>query len=84
MTERVLEHLSGYEGARPVRIGNAAWDQLQHDVWGVLLDSVALPVRSGDRLDERRGLIPGSSAAVFIKKRTLVIDIADPHTKQLN
>jgi|GraSoiStandDraft_4_1057263.scaffolds.fasta_scaffold5875727_1 hypothetical protein len=35
-------------------------------------------------LDERRGLIPGSSAAVFIKKRTLVIDIADPHTKQLN
>jgi len=35
-------------------------------------------------LDERRGRIPGSSAAVFIKKRTLVIDIADPHTKQLN
>jgi alpha,alpha-trehalase len=54
LTEQVLDHLSGYEGARPVRIGNAAWDQRQHDVWGVLLDSVHLHVRSGDELDERR------------------------------
>ena len=54
LTEHVLEHLSGYDGARPVRIGNGAWDQRQHDVWGVLLDSVDLHVRSGDRLDERR------------------------------
>jgi alpha,alpha-trehalase len=42
LTERILDHLSGYEGARPVRIGNGAWDQRQHDVWGVLLDSVLL------------------------------------------
>jgi alpha,alpha-trehalase len=54
LTEEVLDHLSGYEGARPVRIGNGAWDQRQHDVWGVLLDSVYLHVRSGDELDERR------------------------------
>jgi GH15 family glucan-1,4-alpha-glucosidase len=54
LTEQVLDHLSGYEGARPVRIGNGAWDQRQHDVWGVLLDSVFLHMRSGDRLDERR------------------------------
>jgi GH15 family glucan-1,4-alpha-glucosidase len=54
LTEEVLDHLSGYDGARPVRIGNAAWDQRQHDVWGVLLDSVYLHVRSGDELDERR------------------------------
>jgi alpha,alpha-trehalase len=54
LTEHVLDHLSGYEGARPVRIGNAAWDQRQHDVWGVLLDSVWLHTRSRDRLDERR------------------------------
>jgi hypothetical protein len=40
LTEQTLDHLSGYEGARPVRIGNGAWDQRQHDVWGVLLDSV--------------------------------------------
>ena len=54
LTEKVLDHLSGYDGARPVRIGNAAWDQRQHDVWGVLLDSVHLHARSADELDERR------------------------------
>jgi alpha,alpha-trehalase len=54
LTEHELDHLSGYDGARPVRIGNAAWNQRQHDVWGVLLDSVFLHTRSRDRLDERR------------------------------
>jgi alpha,alpha-trehalase len=54
LPEQILDHLSGYEGARPVRIGNAAWNQRQHDVWGVLLDSVWLHTRSRDRLDERR------------------------------
>jgi alpha,alpha-trehalase len=54
LTEQVLDHLSGYDGARPVRIGNGAWDQRQHDVWGVLLDSVWLHTRTRDRLDDRR------------------------------
>jgi len=54
LTEHTLDHLSGYDGARPVRIGNGAWDQRQHDVWGVLLDSVYLHARSRDRLDDRR------------------------------
>jgi GH15 family glucan-1,4-alpha-glucosidase len=54
LTEETLDHLSGYEGARPVRIGNGAWDQRQHDVWGVLLDSVYLHTRSREGLDERR------------------------------
>ncbi|MBO0728859.1 MAG: glycoside hydrolase family 15 protein [Acidimicrobiaceae bacterium] len=54
LTEHTLDHLSGYEGARPVRIGNGAWDQRQHDVWGVLLDSVYLHTSTRDRLDERR------------------------------
>jgi alpha,alpha-trehalase len=54
LTEFELDHLSGYDGARPVRIGNGAWDQRQHDVWGVLLDSLYLHTRSRDRLDERR------------------------------
>ena len=54
LDEQTLDHLSGYDGARPVRIGNGAWDQRQHDVWGVLLDSVCLHTRSRDRLDDRR------------------------------
>jgi GH15 family glucan-1,4-alpha-glucosidase len=50
LTETELDHLSGYEGARPVRIGNAAHEQEQHDVWGALLDSVHLHLRSGEFL----------------------------------
>ncbi len=42
LTERTLDHLSGYGGARPVRIGNGAFDQRQNDVWGALLDSIYL------------------------------------------
>ena len=51
--EEVLGHLSGYEGAYPVRIGNAAALQRQHDVWGVVLDSVYLHTKSRDYLSER-------------------------------
>ncbi len=42
LTEETLDHLSGYGGAKPVRIGNGAYDQRQNDVWGSLLDSVYL------------------------------------------
>ena len=40
LNEETLDHLSGYGGAKPVRIGNGAYDQRQHDVWGMLLDSI--------------------------------------------
>ena len=53
LEEGTLDQLSGYDGAQPVRIGNAAYKQRQHDVWGVLLDSVYLHTRSRDSLDER-------------------------------
>jgi len=47
LTERTLDHLSGYRGARPVRIGNGAWDQQQHDVWGMIADAVDVQYRWG-------------------------------------
>jgi GH15 family glucan-1,4-alpha-glucosidase len=47
LTEHTLDHLSGYEGSRPVRVGNGAYDQRQHDVWGMLLDSLAIHARRG-------------------------------------
>jgi alpha,alpha-trehalase len=42
LDEKTLDHLGGYGGAQPVRIGNGAYDQRQNDVWGSLLDSIYL------------------------------------------
>ena len=53
LEEQELEHLSGYDQARPVRIGNGAYDQDQHDVWGAVLDSIYLHTRSRDQLPDR-------------------------------
>ncbi len=53
LPERTLDHLSGYEGARPVRVGNGAFNQDQHDVWGAILDSFYLHTKSRDHLPER-------------------------------
>ena len=53
LDESTLDHLGGYDGARPVRIGNAAFNQKQHDVWGAVLDSVYLHTKSRDRIPER-------------------------------
>jgi GH15 family glucan-1,4-alpha-glucosidase len=53
LAEQELDHLEGYERARPVRVGNAAYVQEQHDVWGALLDSVYLHTRTRDSLDDR-------------------------------
>jgi alpha,alpha-trehalase len=47
LTEHNLDHLSGYRGARPVRFGNGAWNQQQHDVWGMILDALDVQFHSG-------------------------------------
>jgi GH15 family glucan-1,4-alpha-glucosidase len=49
--ERILEELAGYQGSRPVRIGNAAAGQRQLDVYGEVIEAVAHFVRAGGTLD---------------------------------
>ena len=50
LTEHTLDHLSGYRNSRPVRTGNGAYDQQQHDVWGMLLDAVAIHQDRGGQI----------------------------------
>ncbi len=40
LTEEILDHLSGYKGSAPVRIGNAAYSQKQNDIYGILMDVI--------------------------------------------
>jgi GH15 family glucan-1,4-alpha-glucosidase len=53
LTESTIAELSGYSGARPVRIGNGAFDQRQNDVFGSALDSILLHTRRSNRLPAR-------------------------------
>ena len=53
LTESELPHMSGYAGARPVRVGNGAYDQRQNDVFGAALDSILLHTRRSQRLPRR-------------------------------
>jgi len=51
LVERALDHLEGYRGSRPVRIGNGARNQLQLDTYGEVADAAAQFVRRGGTLD---------------------------------
>jgi GH15 family glucan-1,4-alpha-glucosidase len=42
LSEQELDHLRGYEGARPVRVGNGAFNQRQHDMWGMAMEAIAV------------------------------------------
>jgi GH15 family glucan-1,4-alpha-glucosidase len=48
LDEITLDHLRGYQDSRPVRIGNAAYQQLQLDIYGEMMDSIYLSNKYGD------------------------------------
>jgi GH15 family glucan-1,4-alpha-glucosidase len=62
LTETTRDDLSGYAGARPVRIGNGAFDQRQNDVYGAVLDCILLQTRRSQRLSRRLWPIVESQA----------------------
>ncbi|MBN1973846.1 MAG: glycoside hydrolase family 15 protein [Sedimentisphaerales bacterium] len=72
LTERILEHLSGYEGSKPVRIGNDAYKQVQNDIYGQLIEAIYtyLLVKHRDRVvtDEEIWTIVRDLANTVIKK----------------
>ena len=53
LPETEIDHLSGYGGSRPVRVGNAAYSQRQFDILGAIIDCVYQQTRSRDSLSER-------------------------------
>ncbi len=67
LTESTRDDLSGYGGARPVRIGNGAFDQRQNDVFGAVLDSILLHTRESERLPRRLWPVVESQAACAIR-----------------
>jgi GH15 family glucan-1,4-alpha-glucosidase len=62
LTETTRDDLTGYAGARPVRIGNGAFDQRQNDVYGAVLDSIMIHTRRSQRLPRRLWPIVESQA----------------------
>jgi GH15 family glucan-1,4-alpha-glucosidase len=50
LEERELPHLEGYRRSRPVRIGNGAYDQRQHDIYGEVIDCAFLYAKAGGRI----------------------------------
>ena len=72
LTEEILDHLDGYKGSRPVRIGNGAYDQLQLDTYGELMDSVYLYNKYGSPI----------SSAFWCDIRRLVNWISDNWTRE--
>ena len=66
-TESELDHLTGYGGSRPVRVGNAAYNQVQFDILGAIVDCVFEHTRSRDSLSERSWRIVVQAVEMALK-----------------
>ena len=67
LKERTLDHLEGYAGSRPVRVGNAAYKQRQNDVFGALLDSIYIHAKT------REG-VPQSMIPIVFSQAEAAVD----------
>ena len=70
LTEYTLDHLKGYNGSSPVRVGNAAYHQNQHDIYGVLLDVIYQ-----DLLERKR--TPEALDRIWTRVRAIVRIVVD-------
>ena len=68
LTELELDWLPGYEGARPVRVGNAAARQFQLDVYGELMDALLQAREAGLEPDDERLATAASRCCGFVEK----------------
>jgi len=70
LSERSLEHLSGWRDSRPVRVGNGAWSQAQVDVYGELLGAAArLADQVGDLDGDTRGFLVALADTAAVRWR---------------
>ncbi len=68
LDEHEIEHLEGYRGSRPVRVGNAAQNQLQLDVYGEVIDAAAQYVRRGFDLNPATGKAIASLGKTVVER----------------
>jgi tetratricopeptide (TPR) repeat protein len=74
LPERTLDHLDGYRGSKPVRIGNAAHGQRQFDIYGELLDAYWLYREEANEVGEPMAT-PPDMAAFLSAAATMICDI---------
>jgi pentatricopeptide repeat protein len=69
LDEYILDHLSGYENSRPVRVGNAAYHQKQNDIYGVLLDIILYALKNFS-------IVPAEKERLWTVVRSVVRTVA--------
>jgi GH15 family glucan-1,4-alpha-glucosidase len=68
LPERELDHLAGYRGSRPVRVGNGAVKQFQLDVYGEVIGAMEEAVQRGEALDRDRRRVVRRLAEMVVKR----------------